>query len=184
MKRIITLFLTLAIVACSVLSFSACGNDGNHKKMGLSFYLPEDFEDRKISGYSYAYSNGEADFLITATGYEVLSSSTDTAGNYKEVWPTDVHSYVRRFAIENGIGLDKYTYDAAENVAEIKCVYDYDEVDEMGEPLIIESDYCHYIFMDNGEAIYFITYMCKVTYQEKYEPLFDEWASKLVLDKF
>lgn len=183
MKRIITLLLTLSVAVCALFSLSACGNDGNYKQMGLSFYLPEDFEKRTIQGYAYAYSNGEAEFLISANSHELLASTTDESGEYKGAWPTDVHGYVRRFCIENDIGLDKYSYDAERNTAEIKYVYDYNEVDETGESINIDSDYCHYVFMDNGEAIYFITYMCKVAYMEKYQPLFEEWASKLVLDQ-
>lgn len=183
MKKIITVFLVLAISVCSLFALSACGNDGNYKEIGLSYYLPTDFVKQNIQGYDYAYTNGEAEFLISANSYEVLQSSTTQAGDYKGEWPTDVHGYVRRFCIENDIKFDNYTYDPAKNVADIKYVYDYPEVDEEGMPLQMESEYCHYVFMDNGEAIYFITYMCKVSYMEKYKPLFDEWASKLVIEK-
>ena len=180
MKKIISLLLIIATVLTAVLALSSCEdeNGNNHSEIGLSFYLPKDFETRKIQGYSHAYGNSEAEFLINAMGYDQLSSSETTSGEYKEPWPTDLYSYVRRFAIENGIDLSKYTFDHEKERGEIKYVYEYEGEDEG-----IEADYCHYVFLDNGEAIYFITYMCKVSYREKYEPLFNDWSSRLVLKK-
>ena len=182
MKRIITLILVLAVAVCSVASLSACTN-GEYKKIGLSFYLPNDFEERTVRGCDYVSSNGEAEFTINAHSYETLKSATDDSGNYKGAWPTDVYSYARKFCQENGISFDKYTFDKDKNVADVKFVFDYPEVDEEGNALDIESEYCHYVVMDNGEAIYVISYSCRVSLMDTYKPLFDEWATKLVLDK-
>ena len=182
MKKIISLILILTTVFTLSLSLTSCGDeiegDNNRTIIGLSFYLPDDFTEMKIQNYSHAYTNKEAEFLVNAMSYEQLESTEDSAGDYKEPWPSDLYSYVRRFAIENNIGLSNYTFDHDAERGEIKYVYDYE-----GEDSYIESDYCHYVFLDNGEAIYFITYTCKVSYQEKYVPLFDDWASRLVLKK-
>ena len=180
MKQIISVMLIIAslLMVCTMLSSCTDENGNNHNEIGLSFYLPENFEKMSIYGYSYAYRNGEAEFLINAMSYEQLASSESTDGQYKEPWPTDLYSYVRRFCVENNISLSKYTFDHEKERGEIKYVYDYE-----GEDSFIESDYCHYVFLDNGEAIYFITYTCKISYMEKYQPIFDDWASRLVLKK-
>ena len=180
MKKIISVILILASILAAVVALSSCTdkNGNNYSEIGLSFYLPTGFEKMSIQNYSHAYRNGEAEFLINAMSYEQLESNETTSGEYKDSWPTDLYSYVRRFAIENNISLSKYTFDHDKQRGEIKYVYEYE-----GEDADIESDYCHYVFLDNGEAIYFITYTCKVSYMEKYQPLFDEWSSKLVLKK-
>ena len=180
MKKIISLILVCASLLALSFTLSSCTdeNGNNYNEIGLSFYLPDGFEKMSIQNYSHAYRNGEAEFLINAMSYEQLESSETTSGQYKEPWPTDLFDYVRRFAIENNISLSKYTFDHEKQRGEIKYVYDYE-----GEDDFIESDYCHYVFLDNGEAIYFLTYTCKVSFMEKYQPLFDEWASKLVLKK-
>lgn len=180
MKKIISVILILATVTVMALALSSCEdeNGNNHNEIGLSFYLPEEFESMKIQGYSYAYTNREAEFLINAMSYEQLESNETASGEYKESWPTDLYSYVRFFAIENNIDLKNYSFDHERERGEIKYVYDYE-----GEDAGIESDYCHYVFLDNGEAIFFITYTCKVSYMDKYIALFDDWASRLVLKK-
>ena len=180
MKKIISVMLIIASLLVMSLSLSSCTdeNGNNYNEIGLSFYLPDGFEKMSIQNYSHAYRNGEAEFLISATSYEELESTETASGEPKVSWPTDLYSYVRFFAIENNISLSKYTFDHEKERGEIKYVYDYE-----GEDSFIESDYCHYVFLDNGEAIFFITYTCKVSFMEKYQPLFDEWAARLVLKK-
>ena len=184
MKKILSLILVLA----SLLLLASCGDTvegegNNHSEIGLSFYLSDDFEKASFQGYSHAFTNGEAEFLINAMSYEQLESSEGSDGNYKEPWPSDLYSYVRRFAIENNISLSNYTFDHDKQRGDIKYVYDYELEEGEDEASRLESEYCHYVFLDNGEAIYFITYSCRVSFREKYEPLFNDWASKLVLKK-
>lgn len=182
MKKIISVVLLISLTI-SALFLTSCGdpNGNNHNEIGLSFYLPNDFEQIKIQNYSHAYSNGEAEFLISAYSYEQLESNESTSGEYKDAWPSDLYSYVRRFAIENNIGLSNYTFDHDKQKGEIKYVFEYDVEDE--EFSDMEADYCHYVFLDNGEAIYFLTYTCKASVMEKYAPLFEEWSARLNLKR-
>ncbi len=187
MKKILSSILTVALVAILALSLFSCGNDGNYEKIGLKFYLPTEFTEATYQGCDIAYTklhydeNGnkqgvEAEFTVNAMSYEELQNAT-----YNEMpdpWPTNVLDYIRNFVIVNGFSLKDYTYDKEKNVAELKIVYKYP-----AEAENMPDEYCHFVVMDNGEAIYLITYSCKAIYKEIYEPLFTEWASNLELRK-
>lgn len=187
MKKILSLTLTLVILALSIFALFSCGNDGNYKKIGLSFYLPTEFTESNYADCDIAFtklklgedgkSEGiEAEFTVNAMSYQELEEST--YNNMPDPWPTNVRDYIRNFVIVNGFSLNDYTYDEERNVAEIKIDFQYPA--EAGDR---PDEYCHFIVMDNGEAIYFITYSCKKTMREHYEPLFDEWAANLVLEQ-
>lgn len=177
MKKIITFILTLILALGATLGLASCDEEGKRTLLGLTFELTDDFEERTYSGYTYSFSNGEAEFLIAAMSYQQLEEST--YDNMPDPWPTNVYDYSRHFVIVNGIGLSHWEYDEEENVAMVKHVFEYTGEDAM----YMEDEYVHYVMMDNGEAIYFITYSCKIDYRDKYEPLFNKWASELELEK-
>ena len=193
--------LKLILIACAVLVvivaitlilvFALNANDPNapegtvkHQEIGLTFYLPESFEKRNYSGYQHSYSDGDAEFLLAAISYQDLEEATDENG-MPTPWPTTVYDYSRRFVIENSgvgfdMGLDDWQYDEAENVATIKGYFPYNGTEVEG----MDDVYTHYIIMDNGEAIFFLTFSCEIESREIYEPLFDTWAAALSLKKY
>ena len=189
MKKILSLTLALVVLSLSVFALFSCGeDDGHYKKIGLSFYLtPGEFHESTYPDCDIAYTkimrdeNGnsqgiEAEFTVNAMSYQELEEAT--YNDMPDPWPTNVKDYIRNFVIVNGFSLKDYTYDEEKNIAQIKIDFEYPA--EAGDR---PDEYCHFVVMDNGEAIYFITYSCKQTLREKYEPIFDSWVSMLELDK-
>ena len=195
MKKTLTLILTVLLAISFVFGFSSCDDDKEYDGpadgtvvenedgtlsrtlIGLTFRLTPDFEERNYSGYTHSYTNGPADFLVAAMSYQQLEEAT-----YDEMpdpWPTNVYDYSRHFVIINNIGLKYWSYDEANNIATIKHVFKYTGEDAG----MLEDEYVHYVIMDNGEAIFFITYSCEISERETYEPLFNYWSSLLHLRK-
>lgn len=188
MKRILSIALAITVLLLSALAFVGCGEegDGTRKKIGLTFYVPEDFTESNYEGVDIAYTkihideNGqrqgiEAEFTVSAMSYQELEEAT--YNNMPDPWPTNVEDYIRDLVIKNGFSLKDYTYDKERNVGELKVDFEYPA--DAGD---MPDEYLHFVAMDNGEAIYLITYSCKKTFKEQYVPLFDEWASNLTLD--
>ena len=175
MKRIITLILTLSLVITGVLCLASCDSDGNnHNEIGLSFYVPDDWEDRDYMYADIAYTNGEANFEVDASSYEELAEMTYEGA--PDPWPDNVYDYVRQFVLYNSLPLSDYVYDEETDVAYVEFEFEY-PAEAGGMP----DEYLLYVFMDNGEAIYVITYYCNAKYREVYEPLFHEWRKMLKL---
>lgn len=176
MKKLITILLILSLTLSGVLALSSCDDDGgnNHNDIGLSYYVPEDWEKLTVQYADHAYTNGEAHIEIDAQSYEELAEGT--YNDMPDPWPTNVYDYVRQFVLYNSLPLSDYVYDEEKDVAYIDFEFEYPA--EAGN---MPDEYLLYVFMDNGEAIFVITYYCEVKYRETYEPLFHRWREMLEL---
>lgn len=182
MKKLLTLTLAVTLVLLSAFSLYSCGDDTpegmvKYYDLGLTYYLPKEFESRTYSGYDYSYSDGTAEFLIAAMSYEELENAT--YDNLADPWPTNVYDYSRKLVTVNGIGLGNWSYDEEKDTAFIEYVYSYTGEDAA----YMEDEFINYVVMDNGEAIFFITLSCRVSVRDAYEPKFEEWISLLKMKK-
>ena len=174
MKKILSLFLTVAIVLLLLLSATGCDQNeeeynGEYYNYGLHYKLPEEYRKLTVSYSEFTYFNGEAYFFFKHMSGEKL---------IEESLPEDisVEAYAYNFASENNI-FSPVMYDAATDTAFIEYVYDYSDSEVMLPP----EFYYHYI-LRGSQLLYIVTMSCPAEKSEQYKPVFDGFMKDIKAD--
>ena len=156
--------LIITVVVASLL-LNSCGNLEKHSSAGLTFYLPKDMEEMKVTYADLCYGNMECEFFVYYYSRDELLTK-----NYMDKDSTSAQ-YLEDFIAFNDYEDVEFSSDAEKNTATAKYVYEPES-----------TFYCDYVIR-NYNVLAHVTMNCGSELRDKYEPIFDEWIEMIVLEE-
>ncbi len=175
LKKILSIFIVIAVVLSATLAFTSCDDDGftDYFEHGLKYRLPDYFRKRNILGTEITYTTPGATFEVQVMPRtEIDSDNLEWDFNQKFDFTITVDEYAKLMIDENGWNCyPNYTYDEQRNVANFYFFWKPSE--EM------EYEYYYFSILKSNDALYVVLMTCAEEDYENYAPLFTEWAQYL-----
>ena len=167
MKNTAVKFTALALMLALLLAaLTSCGM-AQYSRLGISFELPRDFEERANAGALMAFGNDEAFIVFNKYTAAELSLAGLTL---------DVSSFTENFLEKTELSSSvEPTYNATGDRAEFDYIVE--------DPEVLDVYYYYYAVIIKGTGcIWAVQMACYAPLIDEYQPEFEKWAKSLKAD--
>ena len=168
MKR--TVFKFVILVLCTALLCAALTSCGmvQYSRLGISFELPRDFEERANAGALMAFGSDEA--------FIVFNKYTLTELAVAGLSSLDIQAFTENFLEKSELSETVApAYSASGDRAELDYIVE--------DPEVPTTYYYYYAVIINGaDCIWAVQMACYAELSTKYAPQFEKWAQSLKAD--
>ena len=161
--KFIILTLTLALLLAALTS---CGVT-QYSRLGISFEIPSDFEERANAGALMAFGNDEAFIVFNkyTTAELALAGLTLDVAAFTE-------NFLEKTELSSSV---EPTYNATGD----RAVFDY----IVEDPEVLDTYYYYYaVILKGTDCIFAVQMACYAPIAAEYEPKFEKWAKSLKAD--
>ena len=173
MKKMIKKISVVALVLILALSMFGCKNkdEVKYSESGLNFVLPKYMKELEVSAAYGDLAYGTLDDRhLEFTVYFYSSSELLTELLLDK--ESTVEQYASWFVAMNDYENVEEEYNKEAQKITLRYVYEYENDSYFFYDYIIRNEY----------MLYHVTMSCDPKDRELYEPLFDQWASRITLD--
>ena len=161
--KFVILVLTLALLSVALTS---CGM-AQYSRLGISFEIPSNFEERANAGALMAFGNDEAFIVFN----KYTAAELSLAGLTLDV-PSFTENFLEKTELSDSV---EPTYNAAGD----RAVFDY----IVEDPEVLDTYYYYYAVIIKGtDCIFAVQMACYAPLVSEYQPEFEKWAKSLKAD--